>query len=42
MPTTMAKQGGQVQLEQPDMHLAFNMPTMATGGYSQAAVEKTQ
>jgi len=33
----MARQGGQVQLEQSDMSLAFRMAKMANGGFSSAA-----
>jgi len=42
MSATMARQGGRVQLEQSDMHLALNMAKMARGGFSWAAVEETQ
>jgi hypothetical protein len=42
MPATMARQGGQVQLKQSDMHLALNMAKMAKGGFSRAAIEETQ
>jgi len=42
MSTTMARQGGQVQLEQSNMHLALNMGKMAKGGFSHAAIEETQ
>jgi len=42
MSVTMARQGGRVQLEQSDMHLALNMAKMATGGFSGAAIEETQ
>jgi len=38
----MARQGGRVQLEQTDMRLALNMARMAKGGFSRAAIEKTQ
>jgi len=38
----MARQGGRVQLEQSDMHLALDVPKMARGGFSRAAIEKTQ
>jgi hypothetical protein len=38
----MARQGGRVQLEQSNMHLALNMAKMATGGFSHAAMEETQ
>jgi len=42
MSATMARQGGWVQLEQSDMHLALNMAKMAQGGFSRAAIEETQ
>ena len=42
MSATMARQGGRVQLEQSDMHLALNMAKMAKGGISRAAIEETQ
>jgi len=42
MSATMARQGGQVQLEQSNLRLAFNMAKMAKGGFSQAAIEETQ
>jgi len=42
MSATMARQGGRVQLEQPDMRLALNMAKMAKGGFSRAAVEEPQ
>jgi len=38
----MARQGGRVQLEQSDMHLASNMAKMAKGGFSRAAIGETQ
>jgi hypothetical protein len=38
----MAWQGGWVQLEQSDVHLALNMPKLAKGGFSQAAINETQ
>ena len=41
MPATMAKQGGQVQLEQSDICLALNMAKMARGEFMQAAIEET-
>jgi len=41
MSGTMARQGGHVQLEQSNMRLALNMASMAKGGFSHAAVEKT-
>jgi len=39
---TMARQGGQVQLEQSDMGLALIMAKMAKAGFSCAAMEKTR
>jgi len=42
MSATMARQGGQVQLEQLDMRLALNMAKMAKGGFSRAATEEMQ
>ena len=42
MSVTMARQGGPVQREQSDMHLALNMAKMAKGGFSRAAIEETQ
>ena len=38
----MARQGGRVQLEQSDMHLALNMAKMATEGFLCAAIEETK
>jgi len=42
MSATMARQGGQVLLEQSDMRRALNMAKMAKGGFSRAAIEETQ
>jgi hypothetical protein len=42
MSDTMVRQGGWVQLEQSDMHLALNMAQMAKGGFSRATIEETQ
>ena len=42
MSTTMARQGGQEQLEQSDMCLALKMGKMAKGGFSRGAREETQ
>jgi len=42
MSATMARQGGQVQLEQSDMHLALNMAKMAKGVFLRATIEETQ
>jgi len=39
---TWARQGGHVQLEQSDMYQALNMPKMAEGGFSRAAIEEMQ
>ena len=42
MSATMARQGGQLQLEQSDMRVALNVAKMANGGFSLAAIEETQ
>jgi len=42
MPATMARQGGQVQLEQSNMRLVLDMAKMAKEGFSRAAIEKTK
>jgi len=42
MSATMARQGGQVQLEQSDTCLALKMAKMAKGGFSHAGKEDTQ
>ena len=42
MSATIARQGGCVQRELSDMHLALNVPIMANGGFSRAAIERTQ
>jgi len=42
MSATMARQGGQVQLEQSDMRLALNMAKMAKEGISHASIEETK
>jgi len=42
MSATMARQRGQVQLEQTDMRLALNMAKMGKGGFSRAVMEETQ
>jgi len=42
MSATMARQGGQVQLEQSDMHLALDVTKMAKRVYLHAAIEETQ
>jgi len=39
---TMPRQGGRVQLEQPNMDLALNMAKMAKGEISRAGMEETQ
>jgi len=41
MSASMARQRGQVQLEQSDMRLALNMPKMAKEGFAGAAIEAT-
>ena len=38
----MARQGGWVQLEQSDMHLALTMPKMAKGVFSHVKKDETQ
>jgi len=42
MSATMARQGGQVQLEQSNMCLAFNMAKMVKEGCSHASIEETK
>jgi len=42
MSATMARQGGQVQLEQSDMRLALIMAKMAKGGFLRAGIQETQ
>ena len=42
IPATMAMQGGLVQLEQSDIHLALNMAKMAKEGFSRTAIVETQ
>jgi len=42
MSATMATQGGWVQLEQSNRHLAMNMAKMAKGGFLHATIEETQ
>jgi len=42
MSATMARQGGRVQLEQSDMHLALNMANMANEVFSRATIEDIQ
>jgi len=42
MSSTMARQGGRVQLEQSNMRLALNMAKMAKEGFSHAAIEETK
>ena len=42
MSETMARQGGQVQLEQSDMSLTLNMAKIAKGGFSRSAIEETR
>jgi hypothetical protein len=38
----MARQGGQVELEQSDMRRSLNMAKMAKEGCSHAAIEETK
>jgi hypothetical protein len=40
MSAPVARQGGRVQLEQSDMHLALNMAKMAKEGFLRAAIEE--
>jgi len=40
MSATMARQGGQVQLEQSDMRLALNMAKMAKEEFSWAGIKE--
>jgi hypothetical protein len=40
MSATMAMEGGRVQLEQSNIHLALTMAKMAKEGYSQATIEE--
>jgi len=42
MSPTMARQGGQVQLEQSDMRLALNMAKMAKEEFSHTVIKETQ
>ena len=42
MSTTMATQGGQVQLEHSHMRLVLTMTKMAKGGFWRAAMDETQ
>jgi hypothetical protein len=42
MSATMARQGGQVQLEQSNMCLALNMAKIAKGDFAHASLEETQ
>jgi len=42
MSATMARQGGQVQLEQSDIHLALNMAKMAKAGFLCTTIEEMQ
>jgi len=42
MSATMARQGGQVQLEQSDMCVALNMAKNAKGTLSHTRIEETQ
>jgi hypothetical protein len=38
----MAREGGQVQLEQSDMRLALNMAIRAKGGFSRSSIEEAK
>jgi hypothetical protein len=42
MSATMARQGGQVQLEKSDVGLALNMAKIAKGGFSHNTIQETQ
>jgi len=42
MSATVAREGGQVQLEQSDMRLALNVAKMAKQGFSRGTIEETQ
>jgi hypothetical protein len=42
MSATIARQGGHVQLEQSNVHLALNMAKMAKGGLLRSAIKETQ
>jgi len=42
MSTTMARQGGRVQLVPSDMRLVLNMAKMAKEGISRSAIEETK
>jgi len=42
MSATMARQGGQVQLEQSNMCLALNMTKMAYAEFSHTTIEEMQ
>ena len=42
MSSTMARQGGWVQLEQSNMRLALYMSDLAKGGFSRATIEEMQ
>jgi hypothetical protein len=42
MSATIARREGHEQLEQSDMHLAWNMAKIAKGGVSRTAIEETQ
>jgi hypothetical protein len=41
MSATMARQGGCVQLQQFEMRLALNMPTMAKQGFSRTTIDES-
>jgi hypothetical protein len=42
MSATMARQGGRVQLEQADMHIALNMVNMVKHGIWRAGIKETK
>jgi hypothetical protein len=42
MSATLARQQGQVQLQQSDMLLALNIAKMAKGGFSRTSIEEME
>jgi len=42
MSATVARQGGRVQVEQSDMHLALNMAKIAIEGFQRAMIQEPQ
>ena len=42
MPVSMARQGGQVQIEQSNMRLSLNKAKMVKGGFSCTVIKETQ